>query len=171
MIFLVILCSRVGIPLSFFLDPENEETSKKRNKVALVALNDMLSWLDHHSHKRELVSPQVGEKIEKPLLHQPTEMRKTPSCFSESNSSICSVNTLDKTTSVGGPFTVGIYDATNSTLSRREAIFQQVKEHGHPMLFIESVCDDEELITANIKEVSFFFSIFNPVFIKIYIYK
>ena len=48
-----------------------------------------------------------------------------------------------------------IYDATNSTNSRRERILQECTEYENAigqsvgLIFIESVCDDEELLEDN----------------------
>lgn len=47
---------------------------------------------------------------------------------------------------------VGVYDATNSTHSRRCLVDQVVcKENGLKLFFVESICDDEELIKLNIR--------------------
>lgn len=48
---------------------------------------------------------------------------------------------------------VAILDATNSTKSRRAWIHEQCSREGIEALFVESKCDDEELITNNILEV------------------
>ncbi|KAL1412751.1 Fructose-2,6-bisphosphatase [Vanrija albida] len=46
---------------------------------------------------------------------------------------------------------VGIMDATNSTISRREKIRERVeKEPGLQLLYLESFCDDPALIAANV---------------------
>ncbi|KAF8270376.1 bifunctional 6-phosphofructo-2-kinase/fructose-2,6-bisphosphate 2-phosphatase [Lactarius quietus] len=46
---------------------------------------------------------------------------------------------------------VGIHDATNSTRARRAYIEQRVaKEKGMALIFLESICDDPELIAANV---------------------
>src|SRR5262249_50917998 len=37
---------------------------------------------------------------------------------------------------------VGIYDATNSTKSRRRIVEERCKERGIPLVFIESICND-----------------------------
>ncbi|KHJ35454.1 putative 6- ructo-2-kinase pfk26 [Erysiphe necator] len=46
---------------------------------------------------------------------------------------------------------VGILDATNSTIKRRKALFKQIKDREPKLniLFIESVCQDEKLLEAN----------------------
>jgi 6-phosphofructo-2-kinase/fructose-2,6-biphosphatase 2 len=48
---------------------------------------------------------------------------------------------------------VGILDATNSTKERRKWVLDTCTEHGVEVLFVESKCDDEELIMANIRDV------------------
>lgn len=49
--------------------------------------------------------------------------------------------------------TVAVLDATNSTIERRRWIHNICVEHGLESMFVESVCDDEEIITGNILEV------------------
>ena len=48
---------------------------------------------------------------------------------------------------------VGILDATNSTKERREWVLDRIKGEGVEVIFVESKCDDEELIMANIRDV------------------
>jgi 6-phosphofructo-2-kinase / fructose-2,6-biphosphatase 2 len=48
---------------------------------------------------------------------------------------------------------VAILDATNSTRKRREWIVSSCKERGIRLMFVESVCDSEELVLANILDV------------------
>lgn len=49
--------------------------------------------------------------------------------------------------------TVAILDATNSTASRRSWIYESCQEAGIETLFVESICDDEDIIMHNILEV------------------
>ena len=49
--------------------------------------------------------------------------------------------------------TVAILDATNSTKSRRKWIYEKLTAAGIDHLFVESKCDDENLIMNNILEV------------------
>ncbi|RVD82213.1 uncharacterized protein DFL_006646 [Arthrobotrys flagrans] len=49
--------------------------------------------------------------------------------------------------------TVAILDATNSTQARRRWIAQTVGQYGIEVMFVESKCDDEDLIMSNIMEV------------------
>lgn len=48
---------------------------------------------------------------------------------------------------------VGILDATNSTKERRRWVYDTCTALGIEVLFVESKCDDEETIMANIRDV------------------
>ncbi|KAJ1895459.1 Fructose-2,6-bisphosphatase [Kickxella alabastrina] len=48
---------------------------------------------------------------------------------------------------------VAIYDATNSTRSRRKMILDECQKHNIEVMFCESWCDDNDLIDLNIREV------------------
>jgi 6-phosphofructo-2-kinase/fructose-2,6-biphosphatase 2 len=48
---------------------------------------------------------------------------------------------------------IGILDATNSTKDRRKWVTDMFANHGVEVLFVESKCDDESLIMANIRDV------------------
>eukprot|EP00095_Tigriopus_kingsejongensis_P009052 maker-scaffold308_size214241-snap-gene-0.27 protein:Tk09052 transcript:maker-scaffold308_size214241-snap-gene-0.27-mRNA-1 annotation:"hypothetical protein DAPPUDRAFT_304281" len=49
---------------------------------------------------------------------------------------------------------VAVFDATNVSLHRRAFIYRRVvEEKGFKLLFIESICDKEELITKTVREV------------------
>ncbi|CAB1441475.1 unnamed protein product [Pleuronectes platessa] len=45
---------------------------------------------------------------------------------------------------------IAVFDATNTTRERRDLIQGFVKENGFKVFFVESVCDDPEVIAANI---------------------
>lgn len=47
---------------------------------------------------------------------------------------------------------VGIYDATNSTRERRAWVRKVCEAAGHRVLFVESICDDEDVLEHNIRE-------------------
>ncbi|CAE7611743.1 unnamed protein product [Symbiodinium natans] len=48
----------------------------------------------------------------------------------------------------GGKF--AIFDATNSTVARRRSIADQVRAHGHySLIWVEAVCDDDEVVKFN----------------------
>ncbi|XP_030624713.1 6-phosphofructo-2-kinase/fructose-2,6-bisphosphatase isoform X9 [Chanos chanos] len=48
---------------------------------------------------------------------------------------------------------VAVFDATNTTRERREVILSFAKENGYKVFFVESLCDDPEIIAENIKQV------------------
>eukprot|EP00455_Lapot_gusevi_P044007 TRINITY_DN543_c0_g1_i1.p1 TRINITY_DN543_c0_g1~~TRINITY_DN543_c0_g1_i1.p1 ORF type:complete len:496 (-),score=103.55 TRINITY_DN543_c0_g1_i1:129-1616(-) len=48
------------------------------------------------------------------------------------------------------PQKVGFFDATNTTIERRQKVRQLCSARGVPTLFIESVCDDKKILEANI---------------------
>ncbi|XP_041860336.1 6-phosphofructo-2-kinase/fructose-2,6-bisphosphatase 1 isoform X1 [Melanotaenia boesemani] len=50
---------------------------------------------------------------------------------------------------------VAVFDATNTTRERRVVINAFAKERGYKVFFVESICDDPEIITENIKQVKF----------------
>ena len=47
---------------------------------------------------------------------------------------------------------VGIYDATNSTRSRRAQVSDRCRAAGLQVVFVESLCEDEEVIESNIRQ-------------------
>lgn len=48
---------------------------------------------------------------------------------------------------------VGILDATNSTKERRKWVMDTISSEGIEVMFVESKCDEEALIMANIRDV------------------
>ncbi|KAK7127876.1 hypothetical protein R3I93_020454 [Phoxinus phoxinus] len=48
---------------------------------------------------------------------------------------------------------IAVFDATNTTRERRDLILHFVQENAFKVFFVESVCDDPEVIAANILEV------------------
>ncbi|XP_066930948.1 6-phosphofructo-2-kinase/fructose-2,6-bisphosphatase-like isoform X2 [Clytia hemisphaerica] len=48
---------------------------------------------------------------------------------------------------------VSILDATNTTKDRRKYVYEQCQKHGIKTFFIESICDDPDIIYQNILEV------------------
>lgn len=47
---------------------------------------------------------------------------------------------------------VAIYDATNSTRMRRQLVTEVCQNHGLPLVFVESICDDPAVIEATVRE-------------------
>ncbi|MBN3323085.1 F262 bisphosphatase, partial [Atractosteus spatula] len=48
---------------------------------------------------------------------------------------------------------IAVFDATNTTRERRDLILGFVKQNSYKVFFVESVCDDPDVIAANILEV------------------
>ncbi|XP_038603893.1 6-phosphofructo-2-kinase/fructose-2,6-bisphosphatase 1 [Tachyglossus aculeatus] len=48
---------------------------------------------------------------------------------------------------------VAVFDATNTTRERRSLILQFAKDHGYKVFFIESICNDPDIIEQNITQV------------------
>mmetsp|Transcript_22992 Transcript_22992/g.48587 ORF Transcript_22992/g.48587 Transcript_22992/m.48587 type:complete len:630 (-) Transcript_22992:144-2033(-) len=98
-----------------FFDTRNSAASNLREKVASLALEDMLKWLD-----------------------EPFE--------NDANGNGAPSFRKDR---------VGIFDATNSTKARRDWVLREctdvVKRAGKTtgVVFVESICDDEELLREN----------------------
>ncbi|KAF2660244.1 fructose-2,6-bisphosphatase-like protein [Lophiostoma macrostomum CBS 122681] len=68
----------------------------------------------------------------------------------------CAMETLDDLLDyiLNGNGSVGIFDATNSTLARRKQIMERIRERAGPelnVLFVESVCKDPTLLESNMR--------------------
>ena len=113
-----------------FFDPNNAQAAQLRERVAELALLDMLSWLD-----------QEEEEDLNGSSH-------TESFSRQSNISASNRNVLQHGR-------VAIFDATNSTVARRNWILEMCtspktrKDKPTGVVFVESVCDDKELIEEN----------------------
>lgn len=68
----------------------------------------------------------------------------------------CAMETLDDLLDyiLNGNGSVGIFDATNSTLGRRKQIMEKIRSRAGPelnVLFVESVCQDKSLLESNMR--------------------
>jgi 6-phosphofructo-2-kinase len=68
----------------------------------------------------------------------------------------CAMETLDDLLDyiLNGNGSVGIFDATNSTLARRKQIMERIRERAGPelnVLFVESQCMDQTLLESNMR--------------------
>jgi 6-phosphofructo-2-kinase len=122
------------------------------------------------------VSPQEGSTVAKamaelearfPDLNTVTSpgadsMEQTAEFFDPENKAAalireqCAMDTLDDLLSyiLEGSGSVGILDATNSTLARRKLVMERIRQKAGPylnVLFIESVCEDESLLESNMR--------------------
>lgn len=151
-----------------FFDSNNKAAAAIRQKAAEYALIDMLKWLDeeessiggadssdseeennHHNHHK-------SDSFEN--LHKSNSKKDLGK--SESLMSFGSVNTESSTMSSEAAKSAGriaIFDATNSTNERRKWILEMCtspeRRPGKPTgcVFVESICDDEELLMENFK--------------------
>ena len=77
---------------------------------------------------------------------------------------------LDYILDQGG--SVGIFDATNSTLERRKLVIERIRERAGPelgVLFLESLCVDEQLLESNMRlKLSGTFVLQSDSFVPVY---
>lgn len=125
---------------SEFFDPDNIVFTKQRTELADLAMQDMLAWLqrggDDGSVEGSLLL-SMGDLTERGTISRSSSIT-TPASSGAG---------------VGGPSCIALYDATNSTKERREMILNQCQNEGIKVMFIESICDDQQIILNNIKEV------------------
>lgn len=117
-----------------FFDAKNEKAAALREKVAEIALREMLLWLDGEGGSD--TDSDNGDN---------------------GDSSRRSVGSGDSYPEYARRDRIAIYDATNSTNKRRQWILEECtspeKRPGKPTgcVFVESICDDEELLEENFR--------------------
>lgn len=117
--------STVGACDADFFDSKNPQASELRQQAASLALNEMLEWLD--------VSEPEDDQIEKEEI--PVQLWASKASIQRSR--------------------IAIFDATNSTEERRQWVLKEctsVEKRGEKItgcVFVESVCDDQELLEEN----------------------
>ncbi|ORY64108.1 6-phosphofructo-2-kinase [Pseudomassariella vexata] len=114
---------------------------------------------------------QVVSSLESPRRNEPAEwdlndpnatpMDQSANFFDPKNASAfrireqCAIDTLDELLDylISGGGSVGILDATNSTINRRQMLFDHIKRREPKLgiLFIESVCKNPDLLEANMR--------------------
>ena len=120
-----------------------------------VAVEDAPPRAQVTSPGPEAPTPQYEEDQEEP-------MDQSASFFDPSNKKAaqireqCAMETLDDLLDwvVKGSGSVGIFDATNSTLARRKQIMLRIRERAGPelnVLFVESICQDQNLLESNMR--------------------
>ncbi|KAF2268913.1 bifunctional 6-phosphofructo-2-kinase/fructose-2,6-bisphosphate 2-phosphatase [Lojkania enalia] len=119
---------------------------------------------------RTEISPHVEVTSPGPVPPSPApkqeqheeEMDQSASFFDPSNKRAaqlreqCAMETLDELLDyiLRGNGSVGIFDATNSTLARRKQIMERIRNRAGPelnVLFVESVCQDQNLLESNMR--------------------
>lgn len=118
---------------------------------------------DLHSHSNTQ-DEKLAPNTVAPSLHRAQSMEKThdASFFDPNNQQAAHIRdeiamaTLDELLDYildrGG--SVGIFDATNSTLERRKLVMERIRERAGPelgVLFLESLCIDEQLLESNMR--------------------
>ena len=131
-------------------DDEDEDDPNDEQPNASNGNNE----LDHEELARLQMPP--------PPLPRIQSMEQTADFFDPSNEQAATIREqvalatldelLDYVLDQGG--SVGIFDATNSTLERRKMILDRVRERAGPelgVLFLESLCIDENLLESNMR--------------------
>ncbi|KAG9246112.1 putative 6-phosphofructo-2-kinase PB17E12.14c [Calycina marina] len=107
------------------------------------------------------VDPYAPEEISVEEPSEITSMDQNADFFSPQNTEAAAIreavalSTLDEVLAylLDGDGSVGILDATNSTIARRQKLFDHIKEREPKLgiLFVESICEDERLLEANMR--------------------
>ncbi|KAJ3354988.1 Fructose-2,6-bisphosphatase [Entophlyctis luteolus] len=156
-----------------FFDPNNAESLLIRQQIADLALDDMFNWFRDLENKEErekeqfrLDSISIRESIAKDtpgpasspssatVVKGPTHRASSSTFVSQKTTSSPSLapKIAVKKSQVGAA-RVAIYDATNSTKDRRQNIIDRCKRENVQVMFVESICDQMDVILENIKEV------------------
>ena len=160
-----------------FFDPNNEQAGIVRQMAADHAMQDMLSWLDGSNTTTEESVSSDGDHdnccamndLQQQHQNQPHSKNSKHSTSAKSFGSEHSLSTFDdlREATTGK---IAIFDATNSTRERRRWILEQCtastsssSSHGGTttkqrskkskigVIFVESLCDDEELLMENFR--------------------
>lgn len=123
---------RTGACDANFFDAHNSAASELREKVAELALLDMLSWLDNEDEDSD-------EENGSMILN---DLSKHSSVSSLGGSARLTFQADER---------VAIFDATNSTDKRRKWLLDRCTRREKPtgVVFVESICDDQELLEEN----------------------
>ena len=138
-----------------FFDSKNEAAAKLRQEVAALALQDMLKWLDRP--EEQLGNTNAGSGIGQSgggssgSGSEPSSPNAPRPVYQRSMST--TANSV-QTSSIDR---VAIFDATNSTVARRQWVLEEctspIKRANKPtgVVFVESICDDQELLDENFR--------------------
>ncbi|XP_015198252.1 6-phosphofructo-2-kinase/fructose-2,6-bisphosphatase-like isoform X1 [Lepisosteus oculatus] len=95
-------------------------------------------------YRREAVQTYKTFEFFRPDNEEAMKIRKA--CAIAALKDVCTYFTQDQGQ-------VAVFDATNTTRERREMILNFAKENGYKVFFVESICDDPEIIAENIMQV------------------
>jgi 6-phosphofructo-2-kinase len=138
----------ISEPINSFTQGVLYQRPRRESDAVRRAAHSLLNHFDQ-SHSQEA----PADENEEHLLPPPELMEQSAEFFDPSNASASQIreqlalNTLDELLDYllvkGG--SVGILDATNSTLKRRMLLFKRIKarEPKLGILFIESICEDK----------------------------
>ena len=137
-----------------FFDSKNEAAAKLRQEVAALALKDMLKWLDRPDDQQTSTndSPTATSAG---ITSGGTRSGSEPS--SPRPSYHRSMSTTANSVQNSSIDRVAIFDATNSTVARRQWVLEEctspIKRANKPtgVVFVESICDDQELLDENFR--------------------
>eukprot|EP00566_Odontella_aurita_P000094 CAMPEP_0113572586 /NCGR_PEP_ID=MMETSP0015_2-20120614/26169_1 /TAXON_ID=2838 /ORGANISM="Odontella" /LENGTH=864 /DNA_ID=CAMNT_0000475619 /DNA_START=56 /DNA_END=2650 /DNA_ORIENTATION=- /assembly_acc=CAM_ASM_000160 len=152
-----------------FFDSNNAAAARLREEVAAVAMKEMLGWLDRPEEGAGGAAPPPPPKVSvsgtgsgsSPSSNGPSRPSGA-ACRSSSNSTNWQQGRRDPSdyshTRSARSERVAIYDATNSTRARRKWILEEVTSSSYDsahsakgVVFVESICDDEELLEENFR--------------------
>lgn len=131
-----------------FFDADNKEAAALREHVAEVALRDMLRWLDTDEDEEEDSEDAYDEEVG-------TSRHSTIDSSHHSRMTSVSARAGIQRDNTWVRDRIAIFDATNSTAKRRQWLLEECtspekrKNKATGLVFVESVCDDQELLDQN----------------------
>ena len=137
-----------------FFDSKNEAAAKLRQEVAALALKDMLKWLDRPDDQ-QMSTNDSPTATSAGITSGGTRSGSEPS--SPRPAYHRSMSTTANSVQNSSIDRVAIFDATNSTVARRQWVLEEctspIKRANKPtgVVFVESICDDQELLDENFR--------------------
>ena len=154
-----------------FFDPKNKQGMAMREKAAELALLDMLDWLDegdddddddggyHHKLNPEMFKSERCARVDSSSILDTLGENKNLPMEDEASMSSSSSSSSSSSGDSSRRERIAIFDATNSTHKRRQWVLEQCtspEKRGADKptgcVFIESLCDDEELLMENFQQ-------------------
>ncbi len=62
---------------------------------------------------------------------------------------------------------IAVFDATNTTRSRRDMVYEHCRKHKFKVIFVESICDNQDVIQASVLVSSSMSLLIAPLFRKL----
>jgi 6-phosphofructo-2-kinase len=130
------------------LDPQNPPDPLHDQEDAIVE--------DGGPLRVQVTSPNDGEELDGKHMDQSANFFDPNNTRAAQLREQCAMETLDDLLDyiLKGSGSVGIFDATNSTLARRKLIMERIRKRAGPelnVLFVESVCRDQNLLESNMR--------------------